>query len=128
MAREKHPCSPGPLAAAGLVGVLAIVAATGAAAAEDFGDHSYYFGELHAHTGHSADGGSSDLGNCQGLMCGNAADYFDTLRYAAGLDFGAITDHVNGPSMPSESWEILIGLVGDAHDPGGASCRCSAAR
>ncbi|MDP7110942.1 MAG: hypothetical protein QGH45_03210, partial [Myxococcota bacterium] len=119
MARTQHPCSPGPLAAAGLVGGLAIVAATGALAAEELDDRTYYFGELHAHTGYSADGGSADLGNCQGLMCGNAADFFATLRQAAGLDFGAITDHVNGPSMAPESWETVIGLVDEANDPEG---------
>ena len=78
MARTQHPCSPGPLAAAGLVGGLAIVAATGALAAEELDDRTYYFGELHAHTGYSADGGSADLGNCQGLMCGNAARFHAT--------------------------------------------------
>ena len=89
-------------------------------AAETFGDHTYYFGELHAHTGMSGDGASTDLGNCDDLGCGDFATFFETAQNLAGLDFAAITDHINEQfSMNDADWDAVVALVNDGHDPGG---------
>ena len=106
------------LAAVPLGAALASFPALGA---EEFGGQSFYFGELHAHTGLSGDGGSSDLGNCNDPgACGDYWAYFDTARYEAGLDFAAITDHINGPGeMVPGGWPDTLDLVRDAHDPQG---------
>ena len=102
-----------------LAAVLALAAT--AHAADEHDGRTFYFGELHAHTGYSGDGGSTDLGNCLPGGCGNVADFFHTARYLAGLDFAAITDHVNGNSaMDPADWSAIIDLVNQAHDePGG---------
>ena len=101
------------------LGVL--LTALPAHAAEEFGGQMYYFGELHAHTGLSGDGGSSDLGNCNDPgACGDYWAFFDTARYEAGLDFAAITDHINGPGeMVPQGWLDTITLVNASHDPQG---------
>ena len=89
-------------------------------AAESLDDHDVYFGELHCHTGYSSDGGSTDLGNCNGVGCGDFSAYFDTARYDAGLDFAAITDHVSGVRALTEpAWLETLALVEAAHDPAG---------
>ena len=105
-----------------LLGLLTcLVAGTVPAhAAETFGDHTYYFGELHAHTGLSGDGGSTDLGNCDDLGCGDFATFFDTAQTLAGLDFASITDHVNEQfAMNDADWDSIVALVNGAHDPAG---------
>jgi len=102
-----------------LLAALALTPSSLALAAETFDGCTYYFGELHAHSGYSTDGGSADLGNCPDDMCGNFADFFDTMRHAAGLDFGAISDHVNGSTIPAEAWPVIIDLVNESHDPHG---------
>jgi hypothetical protein len=69
--------------------------------AESFDGHTFYFGDLHAHTGISPDGGSMDMGNCydadplDGIdpPCGNIADVFRDARDKYHLDFVAFTDH-----------------------------------
>jgi len=101
-----------------LAAILAATPVLPIQAAEQFGDHVYYFGELHAHTGRSADGGSADLDNCPDASCGNHADYFDNARHVAGLDFAAITDHVNGNSSVTETgWAANRQLAMDGHAP-----------
>ncbi|MFH1466345.1 MAG: hypothetical protein ABIO70_18315 [Pseudomonadota bacterium] len=73
--------------------ILALLA-TVAQARVDFEGESFYLGDLHAHTGISHDGGSSDLGACQGA-CGAFAEVFDIARDNS-LDFVSLTEHVNG--------------------------------
>jgi Putative metal-binding motif len=111
-------CPRTTLPIAGLA--LALVATTPAArAAEELDGRTFYFGELHAHTGMSGDGGSTDLGNCKVGGCGNFADYFDNARYGEGLDFAAITDHINGyHAMQPADWATTLDLVAAANDPG----------
>jgi len=101
--------------------VAALLLQPAAHAAVQHEDRTFYFGELHAHTGFSGDGGSTDLGNCEPGGCGNVADFFFTARYLADLDFAAITDHANGNSVIAPAdWEAIIDLVNAAHDePGG---------
>ncbi len=92
----------------------------GAFAAEEMDGRRFYFGELHAHTGMSLDGGSADLGGCESGGCGNAADFFDTARGPAGLDFAAITDHINGQwALTEDDWAYTITLAEAGHDPDG---------
>ena len=64
-------------------------------AAETFAGRTFYFGDIHAHTGVSLDGGSSDLMNCEEpTVCGSLADAFTTAQ-DNGLDFVAFPDHSN---------------------------------
>ncbi len=91
---------------------------THAHAAETYGDALYYVGDLHAHTGYSGDGASSDLGGCTS-SCGAFADVFDDAR-ANGLDFVAIADHLNGfREVASADWDVLHAAVLAANDPEG---------
>ncbi len=104
------------LALAGTAGLLPAPAE----AATSFEGRVYYFGDLHAHSGYSVDGGSSDLNNCNGSACGDVADFFGIARNEAGLDFCAISDHVNDErSMDSSSWPLVVQLVNEANDPEG---------
>lgn len=73
--------------------VLLSAAARFAMAADEFGDFTYYYGDIHVHTGVSGDGGSSDI-RCRG-DCGAYGDVFQSAR-DNGLDFMALTDHING--------------------------------
>jgi hypothetical protein len=70
-----------------------------AAGAERFGGHRFYFGDPHVHTAASGDGGSTDLGVCQG-SCGAVEALAETAK-AHGLDWLAVTDHVNGQHAAS---------------------------
>ncbi|MFZ5480020.1 MAG: MopE-related protein [Myxococcota bacterium] len=98
--------------------MFSVLLATGALASETFGAHTYYFGDLHAHTGISLDAGSADLGNCSG-SCGDIAEFFDTAR-ANGLDFVATTDHVNGTAAADVAdWEAFLADTIAANDPTG---------
>ena len=73
---------------------LAAIAAP-AFAAETFAGRTFYFGDLHVHTGVSLDGGASDLKNCvDPTVCGSLADVFTTAQ-DNGLDFVAFSDHSN---------------------------------
>jgi hypothetical protein len=64
-----------------------------APASESFDGHTFYFGDLHAHTGLSPDGGSYDLGNCDDMAtCLSLSDALQTAK-ANALDFVAFTDH-----------------------------------
>ncbi len=87
-------------------------------AAEHFDGRVFYIGDIHAHSGASLDGASSDLGDCTG-ECGSLADIGVTAR-DNGLDFLALTDHVNGP-MTSLPADYLAGLdkMASEHDPEG---------
>ncbi|MDP2307777.1 MAG: MopE-related protein [Pseudomonadota bacterium] len=99
------------------ISILALLLApTSASAYETFGDGAFYLGDLHAHTGYSGDGGSSDFGDCEGT-CGSFADVFTTAK-DNGLDFVAITDHVNGgAALSAGDFHALTAAVQDAHDP-----------
>lgn len=79
--------------------------------AETFAGHTFYFGDLHAHTGISPDGGSLDLDNCvDPTVCGNLADAFETA-VANQLDFVAFTDH---SVADQEQFDAFLALVIDA--------------
>jgi len=82
-------------------------------AAESFEGQRFYAGDLHVHTGYSFDGQSSDYGlPCtDDGGCGAIVDLPQTAR-DNGLDFFAVTDHVNGAGAPTtQQWEHLHGLV-----------------
>ena len=68
-------------------------------AGETFSEQNFYYGDLHAHTGYSGDGGSADMGNCLG-SCGAFADVFTTAK-DNGLDFVALSDHINSTATLS---------------------------
>jgi len=73
--------------------IPAILAVSTALAAEDFRGHTFYFGDLHAHTGVSPDAFAIEYGNCkEPIECGSVEDVFETAR-ANALDFVALTDH-----------------------------------
>ncbi len=106
----------------GAVGTVALACALGsggpAGAAETFNGHTYYLGDLHAHTGASGDGGSSDLGTCAG-SCGAVADVIQ-LAQDNGLDFVAITDHSNGDFAASNAdYATVLAEVIAGNDPTG---------
>jgi hypothetical protein len=85
--------------------IPAILAVSTALAAEDFRGHTFYFGDLHAHTGVSPDGFAIEYGNCkEPVECGAVADVFETAR-ANALDFVALTDHTT--SDESEFDDLL---------------------
>ncbi len=93
-----------------------LLAAAPAVASESFGDAEYFVGDLHAHTGYSGDAGSADFGDCEG-SCGTFADVFETAK-DNGLDFVALTDHVNGGSaMTASEFVTLNAAVLAANDP-----------
>ena len=82
---------------------------------------SFYYGDLHSHTGVSGDGYALDLdvGCPEGLICGN---YSTAAAYARemGLDFVAITEHSNGDSIAEAAlFNENIGWILDANDPDG---------
>ena len=99
--------------------LLAVLLLPGRAlAADTFEDRAFYFGDPHVHTGASADGGSTDLGTCEGT-CGAVTDLVTTAK-ANGLDWLAITDHVNGGSAQSaEDFATVRDLALAADDPEG---------
>ena len=102
--------------------VLGSVTSQAAWGAESFAEQRFFLGDLHAHTGASVDGGSSDLaGTCEGgpESCAAVADIHDTAR-ANGLDFWAVTDHVNGtPKATASIWRGVIETVLAGADPKG---------
>jgi hypothetical protein len=86
----------------------AILAVSTALAADDFRGHTFYFGDLHAHTGVSPDGCAVEYGNCtEPLVCGSVADVFETAR-ANALDFVAFTDHT---TSNDKDFNDLLGRV-----------------
>ena len=99
--------------------VLVALSASGMArASEAFDGQRFYFGDIHAHTGVSGDGGSSDVGDCSG-DCGSLAGISAHAR-SFGLDFLAVTDHANGITSASSS-DFALGLeeILAQHDPDG---------
>ena len=101
-----------------IFGLLVIAAPAPAAGWELLGGRAFYFGELHAHSGLSGDGASSDLGNCEVGGCGNLADYYANARGLAGLDFASLTDHLNGQfAIAAEDWPEIVALTEAGHDP-----------
>ncbi|MEY3213065.1 MAG: hypothetical protein RIT28_3546 [Pseudomonadota bacterium] len=89
-----------------------------ALAAETYSDQVFYYGDLHAHTGFSGDGGSADMGDCDG-SCGNFADVFTTAK-DNGLDFVALTDHINSAaSVNAADFLVLHAAVLAANDEAG---------
>jgi len=81
----------------------------------------YYFGDLHAHTGLSLDGGSNDLTCPWGDTCGDHADVLSDARAVYGLDFVSITEHGNGHHAMEDpdDWATQLADVLAADDPGG---------
>ena len=89
-----------------------------ASAALFFEGWGFYLGDPHAHTGASRDGGSSDLGIYEGDF-GSVAGLARAAR-DKGLDWMAITDHVNGQyATPNNDFLRVLQRVLDAHDPEG---------
>jgi hypothetical protein len=97
--------------------LLSVVLAA-ALAAETFAGHTFYFGDLHAHTGISPDGGSSDKGNpCDAPdVCGSLADVFLAARDTYHLDFVAFTEH-SAPTTDEDLYnEFLLRIRDEALD------------
>ena len=97
-----------------------------ASASEVFEGGRFYFGDIHAHTGASGDGGSSDLGTCvrssdlSPADCGSVAD-LGPLAWEAELDFMATVDHVTSlqGTTTDEAFEQVYSLVNALNDPAG---------
>jgi len=83
---------------------------------ERFEGKAFYLGDIHAHSGASLDGASTDLGECTG-ECGSLEGISETAK-GNGLDFLALTDHVNGP-FSSIAPDYLAGLeqIAAGNDP-----------
>jgi hypothetical protein len=79
-----------------------------ARAAETFEGMTFYFGDLHAHTGVSPDGGSQEYLNCDDYsVCGYIDDVFADARDVYHLDFVAFTDH-SAPTTDPELFNELL--------------------
>ena len=94
-----------------------LVAATIAHGADTFEGYTYYLGDPHLHTGISADGISSDIGDPGAAIndVGSLAGAFE-LAVENGLDWLALSDHINGSSAAAqEDWELGQEMV-LAHD------------
>jgi hypothetical protein len=85
------------------------------------GGHDFYFGDLHAHTGLSEDGGSNDLTCPWGDACGDYSTVLVDARDLYGLDFLALTDHGNGHHQLVDpgAWETQLADLLAADDPVG---------
>ena len=83
----------------------------------------FYFGDLHAHTGLSLDGYSSDFGApCPGgYECGSVATVLQDARDVRDLDFVSLTEHGNGFRSVEDplDWEVQLENVLAADDPDG---------
>lgn len=103
--------------------LLLLTVVSGANAADRFEGRAYYLGDLHAHSGRSGDAAWGDDGTCWG-ECGQEADFWDIAR-DNGLDFVAVTDHVNGnesdahPQMTDAQFDDLWTQALAEHDPQG---------
>lgn len=94
-----------------------VLSSAALAVPQDFDGRRFYSGDLHVHTGASGDGMSSDVGDCTGV-CGAMSELGEAAR-ASGLDFIAVTDHVNGWTISSpDLFEGALHHVVDAHVPG----------
>ena len=97
---------------------------TVAQAAEDFADRLYLFGDIHAHTGASGDGGSSDMGSCvrasdgEPAVCGAVSEIGDKA-IENGLDFMATVDHVTSVAATTtpENFEQVFAWVNELNAP-----------
>lgn len=107
--------------------MLLLAAARLTFAADEFGDYTYYYGDIHVHTGVSGDAGSSDI-RCKG-DCGAYADTFQSGR-DNGLDFMAITDHINGSTTVASASGMAddFALAASELDEAGASSPSPAPR
>jgi hypothetical protein len=88
---------------------------------ESFDGQTFYFGDLHAHTGISPDGGSSDAGSWPGAYpcwdpdpldgidppCGSLEGAFDAARDTYHLDFVSFTDHSSPDTDPDLFYDFL---------------------
>ena len=88
---------------------------------ESFDGQTFYFGDLHAHTGISPDGGSSDAGSWPGAYpcwdpdpldgidppCGSLEGVFDAARDTYHLDFVSFTDHSAPDTDPDLFYDFL---------------------
>ncbi len=94
-----------------------------AMAGELFGAHTFVFGDIHAHTGASGDGGSADIGSCirasddEPADCGSVSDLGLVAR-ENGLDFLATVDHVTSLTATTtpEQFETVFSLVNELND------------
>ena len=86
--------------------------------AEEWGNDTFYIGDLHAHSGASMDADSSDFaGDCE--TCGAIRDIVETAL-SNGLDFLAVSDHSNGNQVANEDYYLFVqNLVLEGHDPKG---------
>lgn len=102
-----------------MLALLAFV--TAAHAVEDFYGMSYYFGDLHAHTGGSSDGASNDLRDCRTRTCGRYQDLVEIARDDNGLDFVGVVDHSNGIMSGADDADFatVFSFVNAANDEAG---------
>ncbi len=87
---------------------------------EPLQENAYYWGDLHAHTGLSLDGVSSDIGDgCED--CGALATVLQVARDQTGLDFVSLTDHGNGHHgvIDGAAWDQSLDDLLAADDPDG---------
>jgi hypothetical protein len=76
--------------------------------AESFDGQTFYFGDLHAHTGVSPDGGSQEYLNCDDYSaCGYIEDVFADARDVYHLDFVSFTDHSAPDTDPALFDDLL---------------------
>ncbi len=84
-------------------------------ASEFFEGRGFYLGDVHVHTGASADGGASDMGSCEG-DCGAVEALVDTARIN-GLDFIGVVDHVNHITVAYDDYRSVNQILRDGNDP-----------
>ena len=97
-----------------LTALWLLITAT-ATAAELFEGHAFYVGDLHVHSGVSGDGVSSDLNECS--PC-EALEDLPLNAKNRGLDFVALTDHVNGNFTGElEAFSASFEMMMEANDP-----------
>lgn len=102
--------------------VVGLAGQAPAHAAESFEGWTFYLGDLHAHSAYSKDAASAESGTCWG-ECGYQSDLLVTAK-ANGLDFVAITDHVNGdatfsrPQATEDEFTELLATVLDGNVEG----------
>lgn len=84
--------------------LLMVLMSVSAHAADTFGSFKFYYGDMHAHTGASNDGCSSDFGPTANrrTACGAFADV-DDIAIANGLDWVVFSDHTNGNKAISDA-------------------------
>jgi len=105
-----------------LVG-LAAVERDGWASPINHAGFDYYYGDLHAHTGLSRDGYSTDTGNVcpDGYPCGPYASVIEDARETWDLDFLSLTEHGNGihAVWHAGDWDQQVVDLLAADDPEG---------